>query len=355
MEKTYLHLINGQRFDGTAFGFAGESDGEVVFTTAMTGYPEGLTDPSFFGQILVFTYPMIGNYGVPKKCHRDDGVCANFESEKIWVKGVVVSDVCHTPSHYSYAETFSDWLAHEHIPGIAGIDTRRLTQLIRDEGCMRGKISSRESVTWEDAIVPHAVSSVSCDAPIVYRGKKGSPHILLLDCGVKHGILRSLVDRGYTVTRVPWNTDPMTIQGWDILMVSNGPGDPKDCPETIANIKKTLAAGKPYFGVCLGHQLLGLAIGGDTYKLPYGHRGINQPVQDVDTKKAYVTSQNHGYAVNPETLPNGYVPWFINLNDGTNEGIRHATKCIRSVQFHPEGNPGPTDTDWLFDELKNAK
>ncbi len=353
--KTYLHLTNGQRFEGASFGFEGESDGEVVFTTAMTGYPEGLTDPSFFGQILVFTYPMIGNYGVPKKSIRPDGIVENFESDRSWVRGVVVSDTCHTPSHFQSNHTFSDWLMHENVPGISGVDTRRLTQMIRDEGCMRGKISPEPSVSWEEVAMPHAVSAVSCEGPRVYKGKKGAPHILLVDCGVKHGILRALLRCGYTVTRIPWDTDPMTITDWDVLMVSNGPGDPKDCPQTITNIRKSLATGKPYFGVCLGHQLLGLAIGGDTYKLPYGHRGINQPCQDMDTKKAYVTSQNHGYAVDPKKLPKGFVPWFINCNDGTNEGIRHQTKPIRSVQFHPEGHPGPTDTSWLFDELGKLK
>ncbi len=353
MAKMYLHLEDGTTLAGEGFGAAVESSGEVVFSTGMTGYTESLTDPSFAGQILTFTYPMIGNYGVPKSKRRAAHLMENFESERIWVAGVICSEISSIGSHADAFQTFSQWLASEKIPGIRGIDTRALTQKIREHGVMRGWLSnSKLPPDWKKFSLSPLVPAVSTKQKIVYTPKKpNKKHIVLIDCGVKHAILRSLLDLGYRVTRIPWDADPLAEKKIDAVLCSNGPGDPKDCPQTIAHIKKVIAANIPFLGICLGHQLLSLAVGADTYKLRYGHRGLNQPCLDLTTNRAYVTSQNHGYAVDRKTIPAGYVEWFINLNDNTSEGIKHKTKPIRSVQFHPEGNPGPFDTDWIFASL----
>ncbi len=347
--RTRLLLEDGERLEGESFGFQGETTGEVVFSTGMTGYVESLTDPSFAGQILVFTYPLIGNYGVPKPRMLAPHLVANMESEQIWVRGVVVGTETKTPSHFDAWKSFDAWLNMHHIPGISGVDTRRLTQTIREKGTLRGIISAtKKRFVWEEKPI-HWVSKTSIAKPLVYK-PKGRPikHIALIDCGVKHGILRSLLAEGYQVTRIPWNGDPMSIPNIDGVVGSNGPGDPKDCKETIANIRRVVSAGVPFLGICLGHQLLALAVGADTYKLPYGHRGLNQPCQDVITKKTYITSQNHGYAVKPDSIPSSFREWFNNLNDGTNEGLRAKNNKAWSVQFHPEGHPGPFDTKWLF-------
>lgn len=354
MAKTYLCLEDGKTIEGEAFGYLGASSGELVFTTGMTGYCQSLTDPSFAGQILVFTYPLVGNYGVPKSRVLASHLMENFESERIWVAGVVVSSDVETPSHYQMHQTFSAWLRKHHIPGIAHVDTRALTQKIRDEGCMRAVISPKKRFEWDDAAITDLVAKVSLPKVVEYTPKKSNgKHILLIDCGVKHGILRELLNLGFAITRIPWDKDPSSyLKSIDGVVCSNGPGDPKDCKITISHIQKILAKNVPFLGVCLGHQLLALAIGADTYKLPYGHRGLNQPCQDVFTKKAYVTSQNHGYAVHTKTIPKGYAEWFVNLNDGTNEGLRSTNAKIWSTQFHPEGNPGPFDTNWVFKLLE---
>ncbi len=350
MPVHYLHLEDGTVLSGKQFGFDGETQGEVVFSTGMTGYPQSLTDPSFAGQILVFTYPLMGNYGVPKKKMQGTHLVHNFESEKIWPKGVVIADYCDVPSHYQSAISLSQWFMMHKVPALCGIDTRELTQKIRDKGVMKGKIShTKTSVRWSKTSPEAYVPEVSTKKSMVYSPKKSNgKHIVILDCGVKHGILRSFLDKGYKVTRIPWDSDPLEVSRIDGVVVSNGPGDPKQCGKTIANIKRTVEKGIPFLGVCLGHQLLALAIGADTYKLKYGHRGLNQPCLDLGSQKAYVTSQNHGYAVKRDTIPRGFEEWFINLNDGTNEGLRHKTKKIWSTQFHPEGSPGPFDTDWIF-------
>ncbi len=351
MGRTYLHLEDGTRIEGEAIGYPGQANGEVVFSTAMVGYPQSLTDPSYNGQILVFTFPLIGNYGIPSPRKLVGDIVQNFESQRIWVRGVVVAQSCDTPSHYLSKTTFSKFLFSQKIPGISGIDTRKLTLKLREYGTLLGKISASSKVLFEKDS-NHLVSETSCTDVQVYRSKNSrTKHVVLIDCGVKHGILRALLSRGFTVTRIPWNSDPLVISDIDTVLCSNGPGDPKTCQETIQNIRRVVDAGIPFIGVCLGHQLLALSLGADTYKMPYGHRGINQPVGDSRTGKAYVTSQNHGYAVRRESLPRGIGEWFINLNDQTNEGLIDEKRRIWTSQFHPEGNPGPHDTEWIFDLL----
>lgn len=353
MARAYLQLEDRSILEGESFGFRGETSGEVVFTTAMTGYPESLTDPSFTGQILTFTYPLMGNYGIPKLLYDQKHLVKNFESEHVSVRGVIVSSYADIPSHYQSIVSLSDWLKSQKIPGICGIDTRFLTQKLRESGVMAGKILLHPQKTPVKTLQSDGfVKIVSCSETISYTPEKpNGKHIVLVDCGVKHGILRALLARGYRVTQVPWDTDPLSVSHIDGVVVSNGPGDPKDCRITINNIKTVLTKRIPFLGICLGHQLLALAIGADTYKLRYGHRGINQPCLERHTNRAYVTSQNHGYAVHRDTIPKGFDEWFMNLNDNTNEGLINESKKIWSVQFHPEGNPGPFDTDWIFNLL----
>lgn len=350
MAERFLHLADGTTLAGEAFGYNGDADGEVVFSTGMTGYPQSLTDPSFSGQILCFTYPLVGNYGVPKLILQAQYLAKNFESERIWVKAVIVSTAVSDIYHYQAHQSFPEWLIKEKIPGISGIDTRALTRKLREHGVMPGIVSnSSKRPNVFPMVSTDVVARASLDRMKTYLPKiPNSKHVVLIDCGVIHGIIRELLDRGYKVTRVPWDGDPLSVKGIDGVVCSNGPGDPKDCAKTIANIKRVLDKGVPFLGVCLGHQLLGLAIGANTVKLKYGHRGINQPCLDVLEHKAFVTSQNHGYAVDAKTIPSGFVEWFINLNDGTNEGLKHSKKKIWSTQFHPEGYPGPMDTNWIF-------
>jgi len=351
--RSYLHLEDGTIFEGQNFGAQKIAEGEVVFSTGMSGYPQSCTDPSFAGQILVFTYPLIGNYGVPKPIKTAPHLVSNFESQKVWVKGVIASRVCDSPSHHESESSFSNWLKTHHVPGISGIDTRQLTLILREKGVMRGVIKNNPTkVIWSKPVKVFPVPQVSLNQVIVYPKVKPTKRIALIDCGVKHGILRSLLALNYEVTRIPWNVNPLDVGKFDAVFCSNGPGDPKDCSETITNVKKILDRQIPFFGVCLGHQILALAIGADTYKLPYGHRGINQPCGDVQSGKAYITSQNHGFALVPESLPCSYTPWFVNLNDGTNEGIKNTHQKAFSTQFHPEGHPGPSDTDWFFSMIK---
>ncbi|MEK7166085.1 MAG: glutamine-hydrolyzing carbamoyl-phosphate synthase small subunit [Patescibacteria group bacterium] len=353
-EYAYLHLEDGTLIQGFGFGYRGGSSGEVIFTTGMTGYPESLTDPSFAGQILTFTYPLLGNYGVPKPKYLDKRLLENFESERIWVNGIVVAEITEKPSHHKLHQTLDEWLKQHRIPGIKGIDTRALTILLREKGVMRGRITRSSAKIATTSDTTHYVSETSLTKIQIYNPKSQvSKTIALIDCGVKHGILRALLDQSYRVVRVPWNVNPLELgQKIDGVVCANGPGDPKECGNTVANIRKVLVARIPFLGICLGHQLLALAIGADTYKLKYGHRGLNQPCQDTISKKAYVTSQNHGYAVNARTLPSGFKEWFVNLNDGTNEGIIHKDGRVKSVQFHPEGCPGPFDAIEIFSHFK---
>ena len=358
-KKATLLLGNGRKMEGWSFGYDGPAAGEVVFSTSMVGYPESLTDPSFEGQILCVSYPLVGNYGIPDMAADPDGLALRAESERIHVRGLVIADYSENYSHWDAVESLGDWLRREHVPGISGIDTRALTRMIREEGVMPGRIVIDDCPSEEVAAyschseeVAHLrenlVSIVSCKEVLHYG--KGPKRVVLVDCGVKHNILRCLIERDIEVVRVPWDYD-FTEMDYDGLFLSNGPGDPAVCTETIGHLRKALQGDRPVFGVCLGSQLMALAAGAKTFKLPYGHRSHNQPVRRVGTDRCFITSQNHGYAVNPETLPEGWEPFFVNLNDGTNEGIRHLTKPFFATQFHPEASGGPVDTEFLFDDF----
>ncbi len=343
-----LVLEDGTEFPGWSFGAEKPVAGEVVFNTAMAGYPESITDPSYRGQILVLTYPLIGNYGVPGK-QREQGMLKFFESEVIHISGLVISDYSFNFSHWNADQSLAGWLTESGIPGVFGIDTRTLTKHLREKGAMLGKILFEESsIPFYDPNKVNLVDEVSTKQVIRYG--HGKYKILLIDCGVKNNIIRCLLRRDTEVIRVPWDFDPESVE-YDGLFISNGPGDPKQCQVTIGNIRKALQKEVPVFGICLGNQLLGLAAGGDTYKLKYGHRSHNQPVLQNGTNKAYITSQNHGFALDDHSLPEEWEPLFTNLNDQTNEGIRHKGKPFFSSQFHPEASSGPTDTEFLFDDF----
>lgn len=346
-----LRLQNGMEFKGWSFGSQRPSDGEVVFSTNMVGYPESLTDPSYSGQILCVTYPLIGNYGVPNEGDDQMGISKNFESEKIWVRGLVISDYSFNYSHWDAVKSLEQWLQENDIPGIFGIDTRALTQVLRENGSMLGKIVLDEGDKEFDVQDPNKdnqIAIVSCKDVIRYGS--GEKKVVLVDCGVKHNILRCFVKRGVEVIRVPWDYDFNSID-FDGLFISNGPGNPEYCAITEEHLRKAMEGDKPIFGICMGNQLLARAGGAKTFKLKYGHRSSNQPVRLIGTNQCYITSQNHGYAVDNSTLGEDWLPLFENMNDGTNEGIKHKTKPFFSVQFHPEASSGPTDTEFLFDEF----
>jgi len=342
-----LILDNGTEFRGHSFGARFSAAGEVVFSTAMNGYPESLTDPSYKGQILIATYPLIGNYGVPKT-RIIDNMPEFFESNKVQISGLIISDYSFSYSHWNAAKSLSDWLIEHHVPGIYGIDTRQLTKIIREKGAMLGKIIINEDIPFYDPNKDNLVDQVSLKESSIYGN--GRYRILLVDCGTKNNIIRCLLKRDTAVYRVPWNhsVDPA---GYDGVLFSNGPGDPKMCKATIESAKKLLNGNVPVFGICLGSQIMALAAGADTYKLKYGHRSHNQPVIMTGTKRCFITSQNHGFAVETSSLPSSWEPWFENLNDKTCEGIRHKTKPFFAVQFHPEASAGPVDTEFLFDQF----
>ena len=347
-KKARLILENGKEFEGESFGYERSVAGEVVFNTAMTGYPESLTDPSYKGQILVSTFPMIGNYGVPKP-EMENGLPRGFESGRIQISGLVISDYSYEFSHWNAQLSLGDWLVENNVPGICGIDTRALTKIIRESGCMLGKIIiDDEMIDWYDPNADNLVALVSVNERMVYG--QGDHRILLLDCGVKFNIIRSLLAFNTTVIRVPYDYD-FHNEDYDGLFITNGPGDPAMCKPTIANLSKAIEGNKPVFGICLGSQLLGIASGANTFKLKYGHRSHNQPVIQSGTHRCFITSQNHGYAVDPKKLKSDWEVYFNNLNDQTCEGIRHREKPIIATQFHPEASGGPTDTAFLFNQF----
>jgi carbamoyl-phosphate synthase small subunit len=351
-----LRLEDGTEVQGEGIGVVKPVCGEVVFNTAMSGYVETLTDPSYHGQILVLTYPLIGNYGVPAA--RSDSLSRPFESDRIQVQALVVQNYIDAHSHHAAARSLHEWLSEENVAGLTGVDTRALTRRLRERGTMQGWLYPAAMSADEARALASRVDmrgevfcAVAPRAPIRYGA--GKPTILLVDVGAKDNIVRSLLARDASVIRAPWHADLATLAGQtDGILIGNGPGDPKDLVPLIDKVRALLGSyRKPLFGVCLGNQILALAAGGDTYKLPYGHRGVNQPVQDLLTRRCYVTSQNHGYAVRDESLPKDWEPWFVNTNDGTNEGIRSSHFPYFSVQFHPEGSPGPQDTGFLFDDF----
>ena len=353
MKKAYLLLADGTLFEGVSVGYEGQSIGEVVFNTGMAGYQEVLTDPSYFGQTVTMTYPLIGNYGI----NFDD-----YESHKSWVSGFIMRELCEHPSNWRCKHTLDDYLKSQKVVGLAGIDTRALTRKLRGEGVMNGVIYTEGFAPDAQTIeamraytVKDAVKTVTCAENIVYPPDSSAPRyrIALYDYGVKYNIERELCKRGCEVTVVPALTPVEDIAGkYDGVMLSNGPGDPAENVEAIALLRRLLETGIPIFGICLGHQLLSLAIGAKTEKLKYGHRGVNHPVKDLDTDRTYITSQNHGYAVVGETVDPALARVrYINLNDGTVEGVEHVGKPVFTVQYHPEVCPGPMDTSYLFDKF----
>ena len=349
--KARIVLEDGTIYEGTSFGYEKSVSGEVVFYTAMTGYPESLTDPSYAGQILVPTYPMIGNYGVPVDDVKD-GISKFFESDKIHCKALVISDYSSRFSHWNSQKSLGDWLKEQQIPGLFGIDTRALTQKLRDNGAMLGKILfDDEEISFYDPNRDNLVAQVSTRKIMEYGN--GRHKVILLDCGVKNNILRCLLQRDVSIKRVPWDYD-FTQEDCDGIFLSNGPGDPAMCEEAIVHIRKALQGDIPIMGICLGNQLMARAAGAETYKLKYGHRSHNQPVMRPGSSRCHITSQNHGFAIDERTLPAEWEPLFVNVNDGTNEGIRHRTKPFFSAQFHPEASSGPVDTEFLFDDFVQA-
>ena len=356
MRKARLIFEDGTEFCGWSFGYEQATAGEVVFNTAMTGYPESLTDPSYAGQILVTTFPLIGNYGVPDTGMGQNGLPVFMESDRVHVKALVVADYSESYSHWNAKESLAAWLKREKVPAITGIDTRRLTKVLREHGVMMGRIviervAMPQHTVLKDYGSVNWVENVSCKEVITYN-KGAGKRVVLVDCGVKANIIRCLIRRGVEVVRVPWDYDFNQLE-FDGLFLANGPGDPEQCGKTVEHIRTFLnhQTIRPCMGICLGNQLLARAAGAETYKLKYGHRSHNQPVQQVGTTKCFITSQNHGYAVDDKTLPPDWEPLFVNMNDGSNEGIRHKTNPWFSAQFHPEACSGPTDTEWMFDEF----
>jgi carbamoyl-phosphate synthase small subunit len=345
-----LFLHDGTRFEGRPFGYPTTAIGEIVFNTGMVGYPETLTDPSYRGQILVLTFPLVGNYGVGQthQAHSIDQL-GRYESNRIQVAGLVVSEVSAEHSHWDSVKSLSDWLHEERVPALCGVDTRAVTKHLRERGTLLGGMAT-DPLPNElyDPNLENLVSQVSVSEPVLYGSD--DKRVLLIDCGCKSTIIRQFLVRGISVLRVPWDYDPLQ-ESFDGVVISNGPGDPKQCVRTISNVRRVMDAGYPILGICLGNQILGLAAGADTFKMKFGHRGHNQPCILNGTKRCIITSQNHGYAVDPATIPEDWEAWFTNANDGTNEGLRHKSKPFISVQFHPEATPGPTDSNNIFDDF----
>ena len=353
MKNVTLVLDDGTTFHGKSFGYEHPVAGEVVFNTAMMGYPESLTDPSYAGQLMVLTYPLVGNYGVPPLTFRPDGLADFMESEKIHASAIIVADYSEHHSHWNANESLASWLKREKVPGITGIDTRELTKVLREHGVMLGQIlfdDEPDNIPEADYEGINFVDRVSCKEIIRYNEGAGKK-VVLVDCGVKHNILRCLIDRGVEVIRVPWNYDYTSLT-FDGLFLGNGPGNPDMCEEAVAILRRQMSMSRrPICGICMGNQLLAKAGGATIYKLKYGHRSHNQPVREVGTDRCYVTSQNHGYAVDTTTLGSDWRELFVNMNDGSNEGIRHLSNPWFTSQFHPEACSGPVDTEFMFDRF----
>lgn len=352
MSKGYLLLEDGTRFEGYSFGAPISKEGHVIFNTAMVGYPESLTDPSYMGQILVQTYPMVGNYGMPShQQHADTALSLHLESEKMWLQGLIVADYSEEYNHWNAANSLQESLMSEGVPALTGVDTRALTKYIRNKGGVKAKLIVEEAKNppiEENFENRNLVSEASCKEVITYGS--GKKRILFVDCGAKHNIIRSLLVPEVTLIRVPWDYDFSSL-AYDALFVSNGPGDPTKCTATVKHLSRAFQEDKPAFGICMGHQLFALAAGASIIQLVNGHHGHNQPVMDLDSERCYITSQNHRFCVDSSTLPPSWKTWFVNLNDHTNAGIRHLEKPFYSVQFHPECCGGPTDTLPLFDRF----
>ncbi len=354
MRKVTLQLSDGTEFHGKSFGYEQPVAGEVVFNTAMMGYPESLTDPSYAGQLLTMTFPLVGNYGVPPfTFDKQTGLPDFMESDRIYASALIVSDYSEQYSHWNAVESLGEWLQREKVPGITGIDTRELTKVLREHGVMMGKIlfdDEPNNVPEADYEGVNFVDRVSVKEIVRYNEGAGRK-VVLVDCGVKANIIRELIQRGVEVVRVPWNYD-YTDMEFDGLFLANGPGDPDMCSEAVEIIRKQMSRSrKPICGVCMGNQLLSKAAGATIYKLKYGHRGHNQPVRMVGTEKCFITSQNHGYAVDARTLDKDWEELFVNMNDASNEGIRHKENPWFSSQFHPEACSGPVDTEFMFDKF----
>lgn len=359
MKKVTLRLSDGTTFHGYSFGYEAPVAGEVVFNTAMMGYPESLTDPSYAGQLMVLTYPLVGNYGVPPFTFEANGLPTFMESDRIHASAIIVSDYSAQYSHWNAQESLGDWLKREHIPGVTGIDTRYLTEVLREHGVMMGQLEFEGTTapSTTDEIADYGsinwVEQVSCKDVIRYNEGAGKK-VILVDCGVKANIIRCLINRGIEVIRVPWNYD-YTQMDFDGLFLANGPGDPDRCEDAVAVLRRQMSQNrKPICGICMGNQLLAKAAGATIYKLKYGHRSHNQPVREVGTNRCYITSQNHGYAVDATRLGDDWRELFVNMNDGSNEGIRHLQNPWFSSQFHPEACSGPVDTEFMFDRFVNS-